>query len=282
MMLIELKSIESNTRCLCRVFQAEEENCNIFHDKIKNVHIDGVLNPWKANDAELNCLQLPCGHKFNSCAILIHFLNQDMRCPVCRSGPCEKMNIVSIPKQHHFKFIEKVSTMNVESPVPSTPTNGVQWDVHVPQIQRDLVLFFQAKFVLGDNIYMDICKTNLRTTQNINNVENWHEYHTQRSFSRIMNTFIRSHKNRKDVQIRFVLQHPLFLEEINTTPFYISNLNSSTFFVFTADIFSESCSIGKITSRDDCETMHTFAYNFCTDSIVEACIDGLYTTSMYS
>jgi hypothetical protein len=40
---------------------------------------------------------MQCGHVFSPCALALHFLVQDMRCPICSVGCKTRMNIACVP-----------------------------------------------------------------------------------------------------------------------------------------------------------------------------------------
>ena len=47
--------------------------------------------------AGANTVHLQCGHVFSPCALALHFLVQDMRCPICSVGCKTRMNIACVP-----------------------------------------------------------------------------------------------------------------------------------------------------------------------------------------
>jgi hypothetical protein len=47
--------------------------------------------------AGANTVHLPCGHVFSPCALALHFLVQDMRCPICRVGCKTRMDVACVP-----------------------------------------------------------------------------------------------------------------------------------------------------------------------------------------
>jgi hypothetical protein len=64
------------------------EPCGMFHVHITDVTIDGL-------DTDASAAELACGHVFHAPALALHFLTNNMRCPVCRRGPADKAQISS-------------------------------------------------------------------------------------------------------------------------------------------------------------------------------------------
>jgi hypothetical protein len=72
--------------------------CGIFQEACSRVEIDGALATWETGERSYDCLELPCEHKFNACALALHFLTNYMTCPVCRNGLRSKMSLECGPE----------------------------------------------------------------------------------------------------------------------------------------------------------------------------------------
>jgi hypothetical protein len=72
--------------------------CNIFQESCRRVEIDGALATWDTADCSYDCMELPCEHKFNACALALHYLSNYMTCPVCRKGLRCKMSLECVPQ----------------------------------------------------------------------------------------------------------------------------------------------------------------------------------------
>ena len=72
--------------------------CNIFQEACRRVEIDGVLATWDTAECRYDCMELPCEHKFNACALALHYLSNYMTCPVCRDGLRCKMSLECVPE----------------------------------------------------------------------------------------------------------------------------------------------------------------------------------------
>jgi hypothetical protein len=65
----------------------------MFHVPITDVTIDGLATD--AIPADATAAELVCGHVFHAPALALHFLTNNMRCPVCRRGHADKAQISS-------------------------------------------------------------------------------------------------------------------------------------------------------------------------------------------
>jgi hypothetical protein len=65
--------------------------CNIFHMASSQVEIDGAPAAWETDTCKYDCMELPCQHKFNACALALHFITNHMTCPLCRHGVQARM-----------------------------------------------------------------------------------------------------------------------------------------------------------------------------------------------
>lgn len=72
--------------------------CNIFHIASSQVEIDGAPAAWETDACNYDCIELPCQHKFNACALALHFLANYMTCPLCRHGVEARMLLTCVPE----------------------------------------------------------------------------------------------------------------------------------------------------------------------------------------
>lgn len=100
---------------LVRSFIASDtDECSIWHEAIKDVQIDGLPKNWKLSH---NAIKLPCEHIFHASAIALHFLTNNMSCPICRDGDAQhKLDVSSIPKEHHDAFRKYLTAYNARNP----------------------------------------------------------------------------------------------------------------------------------------------------------------------
>jgi hypothetical protein len=83
--------------------------CNIFQDSCRRVEIDGALARWDTAECSYDCMELPCEHKFNACALALHFLTNYMTCPVCRNGLRCKMSLACVPENVQQTYTQHIS-----------------------------------------------------------------------------------------------------------------------------------------------------------------------------
>ena len=83
--------------------------CNIFQDACTRVEIDGALATWDTAERRYDCMELSCEHKFNACALALHFLTNYMTCPVCRNGLLSKMSLACVPENVQRTYSQHIS-----------------------------------------------------------------------------------------------------------------------------------------------------------------------------
>lgn len=90
------ESVESTSiRALLTKPRNSEETCSITLDPI---HEDAEIHGFKIQYTPMQryprhtCIQLPCQHRFNGMALLIHCVRNTMTCPMCRAGLHESMD----------------------------------------------------------------------------------------------------------------------------------------------------------------------------------------------
>ena len=83
--------------------------CGIFQEACRRVEIDGALATWDTAERSYDCMELPCQHKFNACALALHFLTNYMTCPVCRNGLRCKMSLACVPENVKRTYAQHIS-----------------------------------------------------------------------------------------------------------------------------------------------------------------------------
>ena len=83
--------------------------CNIFQEACTRVEIDGELATWDTAECRYDCMELSCEHKFNACALALHFLTNYMTCPVCRKGLLCKMSLACVPENVQRTYTQHIS-----------------------------------------------------------------------------------------------------------------------------------------------------------------------------
>ena len=100
---------------LCEFSTQHDAICNIMHEKTSTVDLTPLAKQWPTINGFANTLSLPCGHTYHPCALALHFLSGDMRCPVCRAGDASRMQISCIPLDMQEIFSHKILSINQES-----------------------------------------------------------------------------------------------------------------------------------------------------------------------
>lgn len=105
-----MKSLQKDNRdIMCKLSNELDANCNITLDNTL-AYEDGCLpRTWEFKNKTFNTATLPCGHTFHPSAIALSFLVNDMRCPVCRQGVEDRMNVACIPSTMREEFRIRMS-----------------------------------------------------------------------------------------------------------------------------------------------------------------------------
>ena len=73
--------------------------------------VSNIHDQPKVQVASANTVHLPCGHVFHACSLALHFLVQDMRCPICRVGHETCMSLDCIPLSIRNSYSSKLKTI---------------------------------------------------------------------------------------------------------------------------------------------------------------------------
>ena len=109
------RSATEDYSVLCEFSMHDDINCNIMHESTSNVDLSPLAKDWPTINGCANTLSLPCGHTYHPCALALHFLSADMRCPVCRAGSASRMQISCMPSEMQHVFGKKILSINRES-----------------------------------------------------------------------------------------------------------------------------------------------------------------------
>ena len=99
------KALSGDYEVLCQLTLIQDQSieCPIMQEPTSLCRLDDLPTTWttKKNCNEkstANTAKLPCSHTFYAPALAMHFLSTDMRCPVCRAGSPERMNLCCVPE----------------------------------------------------------------------------------------------------------------------------------------------------------------------------------------
>jgi hypothetical protein len=108
------------------------ETCGIFHLDIPDVDVDGLGSAW-LEDKSYNTAELPCGHVFATAALALHFVGNDMRCPVCRRGPADCAQISSMAAAMQPALLSRKLDMHAAA----AAEDSLELDVNIEALARD-------------------------------------------------------------------------------------------------------------------------------------------------
>ena len=108
----------------------DSTTCGIMHEPIHDIKYDALPSTWTLSHPSLldcvtnppdgmtvtndtcvvNCVTLPCKHKFHVSALAVHFALNDMRCPICREGSTDtlcvqKLNIDPLQRNTIMSYV---------------------------------------------------------------------------------------------------------------------------------------------------------------------------------
>jgi len=171
-------------------------------------------------------MTLPCGHTFNPTVLAVHFLYQHMRCPVCRAGHDAVMRLECVPTDVRDAFREKLQSMRESDDPPA----GLLIAVNVADVEQDLLLTVEVS--VPPDKFSALAQTRIyRAEPSVGT--SFNAYNTQRSFSRILGTFLGRRTAGTDECLRVCLTHPLFELALYSAPIALADLTSAHTFVIT-------------------------------------------------
>jgi len=171
--------------------------CNIFHSACTQVEIEGEPAAWATTECSYDCMELQCQHRFNACALALHFLTNYMTCPLCRHGVHAKMSLECVPENIKNVYLKHIS----------------------PSVHADVLEFAPEVFLLDLRLHVDFmpcCADTRRVRPELTltspcipvtcEAEEGGVFRTQHSFRR---QFSRHLKTAGPQACRFSLVHPL-------------------------------------------------------------------------
>ena len=205
------------------------ETCGIFHLDIPDVEVDGVGPVW-LEDKPYNAAELPCGHVFHACALAVHCLANDMRCPVCRAGLPDKAQVSGFAPAMQPALLAK--KLALHSAGDDADNDAVNVDLDVDAIARELrfEIYMHWAPATGQgrrahrahrDLYADNVarlETPLSLTEDARLAEHLDNYTTHRSFQRRFNGFFRSMQPSGNSRC-LGISHPLLFDAVRSTLF---------------------------------------------------------------
>jgi hypothetical protein len=220
---VETWSTVSGEPMLCELFATEDNSvvCGIMHEPTRSAQVPDLPDSWPLPHGTANSAQLVCRHVFHPAALALHFLVSDMRCPVCRAGHPQRMDIASVPEDLRSAYAEKSKLID------STALQPVDDDIQRQDIVEVLAHMEIVFSVLGENNSLpDRAAVRTRVVFEAGHVhailQHMHlsatlaqsdfssELSVHRSFQRLVRSLVaRQHASNPSTRVRFALVHPL-------------------------------------------------------------------------
>ena len=242
--------------------------CNILHEDTHDAHLPGLLSTWPGGAGEpCPSMTLPCGHTFNPTVIAVHFLYQHMRCPVCRAGYDGVMRLECVPTDMRDAFRDKLQSMRQSD----GPPVGLLYAVNVANVEQDLLLTVEVSITPND--FSALAQTRISRAEPTISTS-FNTYNTQRSFSRILGTFLARRTAGSDVFLRVRLTHPLFVHPLYSAAFAMTDTTSVHKFLISQH---NQC----IARLHYTSQKHGCGVEIHTSRIVETCLARIQQALMY-
>lgn len=204
------------------------ETCGIFHLDIADVDVDGLGAVWHENKP-FDAAELSCGHVFHACALAVHCLANDMRCPVCRSGPSHRAQVSSFAPAMQPALLAKKNGL-LAAAANEEAANDLDVDLDVNAIARGLSFEIYMQWApaerngtLARSDAVARLETPLQLVDNPDTAdappaEHLDHYATHRSFQRKFNLHFKQMQPRGNVMC-LGLSHPLMLDVVRSSLF---------------------------------------------------------------
>jgi len=237
----------SNQSCLCQIFQQETAEVQ-FPDL-------PLLWPTR-NNGSFHTVSLRCGHQFSVSALAFHFLNQDMRCPICRDGHHGKMTLESLPPSARLAFSRKLDTV-FDSDEDLILTD-IEFETH------DFEQHLRLQVLVGEEMV-----ESQRLQKEDNDAEDFNTYHVQRCFQRRLQTCLKSAASNV---VCVVLKHPLFPHPVKSNRVALRDVTAHTSFVLQTCIQGHQIVMGLVQLKSP---IHV---RLRTNAVLEMCLQAIQLT----
>jgi hypothetical protein len=171
------KASKSGYETTCELFSTDDTSviCPIMHEPICSALLDEIPATWPLPDNNCaNTVRLACTHTFFVPALALHFLATDMRCPVCRSGASDYMDIASVPLSIRSMYLAKLSGLQQRTIEEEITTNIDP--IHIFNVLSDLEVEMRLYALLPSDPSLSMHTATARTRiifgeQHIHNIQ---------------------------------------------------------------------------------------------------------------
>jgi len=228
-------------------------HCHILLEDIAKVDLCGMPTLWpRPHQAQLHTLALPCRHTFHASALLVHFLHQDMRCPLCRKGHTSRLSVHSLPEPSREGFRSFMADLR---------GHEQQYELEEVRLDStDMLQHLKVQVVVG-NAMVESHRLVLEGAEG----GGPSRYSVQRSFVRRLAVLMRS-PSWEHVQVR--LRHPLFAAPIQSRAVARSELRPDTVFVLHSRPHGEE--LGRM-------RLSPAQLELCTEGLLEVGAQAVHT-----
>jgi hypothetical protein len=245
------KALHSDFTIACELFYTETNNfmCPIMHESTNSATVDNIPSTWPVigqNYTHANTARLPCSHVFFAPALALHFLASNMRCPVCRAGSSEIMDIAAVPEiirnlyasklqGLHRRTVEEEMTdiqpahisqvlteLEVEMQMYMPTNHPEQFFQHHSATARTRIIFDEQHVQQIQNSMLAFATSNSQAEETDLPMTN---FTMHRSFQRLICCILaRHHEQNSGGMIRFALSHPLLPLTFRSDPMSVDDV----------------------------------------------------------
>jgi hypothetical protein len=227
--------------------------CNIFQEACRQVEIEGALATWDTAERRYDCMELSCQHKFNACALALHFLTNYMTCPVCRNGLLCKMSLACVPENVRSTYAQHISRQEY----------GELLEFEPELFLRDLRLhvdFLPWCAESGEVVTLSTPCIRDAVQDESNSI-----FRTHKSFRRLFNGIFRAGKAKA---CRFSLLHPLVVMSLSSDDLSCDAICENQFSL-PHDIAVVCCCLEQEILTIDLQLNLAVLYSMCVTTVLQ-------------
>lgn len=191
--------------------------CSITHDPIAAAETPGLPQRWRIGAHEYDSMRMQCGHTFHASTLMLHFLLNDMRCPVCRHGVPVTASIESVPASVAAVFEDKLSQMQEHATADDLGT----WTLMSSEtLEQGLRLVVEVHCVQSVTVMTSLL-TDVGAEPSTWGPSLHHVFRAQQSFYRRVERHV--HSQESPVLLVFRLWHLLLDDTISSAELSLNN-----------------------------------------------------------